>query len=277
MEKAFAVIGGDSRMRYLAQYLRRIGRTVDVFAVDGLPDSCADLKETLHRAKVVILPMPAIKDGTIRNLQGASIDPSEIADYLRSDAQVFGGKLGSSFAPRCAVKDYSEWEPLCRMNAVLTAEGAIQLAMEQTERALFGSRCLVIGAGRIGMQLAKKLSALGADVTVSARKEADYARIRAEHLTADVTGSYGLGLAQYDCIFNTVPAKILTVEQIEHTKPGCVLIELASAPGGFSQEDCRLLGRKYVSGGGLPGIVAPKTAGIWIADAILADLRQEVQ
>lgn len=50
------------------------------------------------------------------------------------------------------------------MNAVPTAEGAIQIAMEQTDVTLHGLPVLVIGHGRIGSLLARRLAALGAKV-----------------------------------------------------------------------------------------------------------------
>lgn len=278
MEKRFAVIGGDLRQRYAAAYLRRIGCDVETYAVPGLPDTSAGLKETLRHAKYVLLPMPAVGgDGHIRNSQGATLRPEELAEHLRGDATVFGGKLGAAeevIGRRAAAVDYAAWETLAIGNAVLTAEGAIGLAIERSDAALHGSRCLVIGAGRIGMRLARMLQALGADVTVTARKDADLARIRAERMGADVTGIYGLGLGQYRFLFNTVPAPVLTEEQLERVRQDCVLIELASAPGGFSREVCRMLDRRYVGGGGLPGLVSPETAGELIAAEIAEYLRR---
>ena len=48
--------------------------------------------------------------------------------------------------------------------------------MEATDRTLHGSRCLIIGYGRIGRLLADRLLSLGAEVTVSARKYGDSVR-----------------------------------------------------------------------------------------------------
>ena len=279
MANRFAVVGGDSRQRYLAEELILLGNAVDVYGVPGLADSRTGLPETLLRAKHVILPMPAWdKSGSLQNQQGLVILPEQIAPLLRQDAVVFGGKLGGGgqiLARQAHVEDYGAWEPLQIANAVLTAEGAIQLAMEETEIALSACRCLVIGAGRIGMELARRLHGLGAQVTVSARKEADFARIRAAGMTADVTGVFGLGLRQYDFVCNTVPAPILPPEKLELFRPECALIELASAPGGWDPEACRVLGLRHVPGGGLPGRVAPRTAGKIICGEILEYLRRQ--
>lgn len=45
------------------------------------------------------------------------------------------------------IHDYFEREELAIHNTVPTAEGAIQLAMEETPITLYGSRCLVTGFG----------------------------------------------------------------------------------------------------------------------------------
>ena len=55
------------------------------------------------------------------------------------------------------------------LNSVPTAEGAIQVAMENTEITIHNSRCLVMGFGRCGTTLARSLLALGARVTVCSR------------------------------------------------------------------------------------------------------------
>ena len=270
----FAVIGGDARLRYTAQELQRIGCNVARYAVSGLADTHKTVGEAVAAADAVILPMPAFgSDGSVRNEENQMIAAEEIATHLRKGAVVYLGKLDTHAKPLQAqadVCDYAAWESLAIENAVPTAEGAIQIAMEQLPKTIQGSRFLVIGAGRIGMCLARKLTALGADVVVSARKEADFARIRAAGLTADITGKYGLGLGVYDCVMNTVPAKVMDCAQLEALTADCLLIELASAPFGFDREECRLVGRKWISGAALPGKVAPKTAGELIAAQILA-------
>lgn len=267
----FAVIGGDARQRYVAEELARVGCDIAAFAVSGLNDTHKTVGEAVSIAEAVILPMPAFdKNGFVRNEENQPISADEIAANLRNDAVVFLGKLDAHAEPFPAVSDYAAWEALAVENAVPTAEGAIQLAMEQLPKTIQGSRFLVIGAGKIGMCLAQKLAVLGAHVVVTARKDVDLARIRAAGWTADLTGTYGLGLGVYDCVMNTVPAKVMDAAQLEALKSDCLLIELASAPFGFDREECRLVGRKWLSGAALPGKVAPKSAGKLIADHILA-------
>ena len=65
--------------------------------------------------------------------------------------------------------DYLKREELAVKNAAVTAEGAVCLAMEELPYTIDQTPVLVIGYGRIGRLLAKKLGALGAKVTVAAR------------------------------------------------------------------------------------------------------------
>jgi len=53
--------------------------------------------------------------------------------------------------------DVLEDEEVVTLNTIPTAEGALQVAMEESDITLHGSNCLVIGYGRIGKVLSKML------------------------------------------------------------------------------------------------------------------------
>lgn len=275
MAEIFAVIGGDGRQRYLAEGLSALGNVVRTFAVPGTEDTVNNLKDTLHLASCVILPMPLLdSEGYIRNGRGLPLTPSQITDFLPPGARVFAGKPGCAagvLSKAALLEDYSTWEALAIHNAAVTAEGALILAGRHMDATIQGSRFLVVGAGRIGMFLAQKLQALGGNVTVSARKERDLARIEALGLTADITKQYTLGLGGYDCIFNTVPNRVFTSEQMKTIADNCIIIELASAPGGFPPD----AGARILSGAALPGKMYPRTAGHLLLQEILKHIRPE--
>ena len=75
-------------------------------------------------------------------------------------------------------------------------------------------------------------------------------------------------LGQFDLVFNTVPALILHREALEEMKPSCVVIDLASEPGGIDFAAGENCGLKMVWARGLPGKVAPRTAAETIRDAV---------
>lgn len=160
-------------------------------------------------------------------------------------------------------------------NAIPTAEGAIQIALEEMPITLHGARCLVVGNGRIGKILSRMLSCMGADVTVSARKDEDFALIYAAGMTHIDTRHMEGQLGQFDLIVNTVPVKILGRTLLAEMKEDCLLIDLASKPGGVDFDGAQDMGKKVIWALSLPGKVAPYTSALAIRDTIYNILKEE--
>lgn len=252
MELRFAFVGGDTRMEYAR----------DLVAAANIPlVSCEDPSLT-H----LVLPLPAF-DQAGHITGGPTVN--EILPYIPGKT-ILGGKLGSpgeSLLARAAqVIDYFADETLAAGNAEITAEGALQIAMSRLPVALSGAQILVIGWGRVGQLLARKLQGLGARVTVAARKSRDLGLIRAFGFRPEQTGIYRQGLSGYRVIFNTVPAVVISPEQAAQIPARCLYVELASQPG----VDPGLLAQgQFLPADGLPGKTAPESAGILIGQAIL--------
>ena len=248
----FLIPGQDRRSRYAAEALSARG-----FRVEDCPVCQAD---------VIVLPM-------------RTQVPPELLEQLRPGQTVLGGCLGSDAEKlkTCSVTvfDYYDDTLLQYANAVPTAEGAVGILIDRLPITIRGSRGLVIGYGRIGKCLSRMLDLLGAEITASARKESDLGAILAGGLRAEHTGRYSSGLGQYDYIVNTVPAPVLRQEDYDGIRPDCLLLELASAPGGFDEKAVREAGLQLIRAPGLPGKCAPKTAGYAIADAVLRILKLE--
>lgn len=172
------------------------------------------------------------------------------------------------------VYDYLAREELAVENAVPTAEGAIAAAIDNTDITLHGSRCLVAGFGRIGKLLARDLYALGADVTVSARKPHDLSWISSCGYRGVKTNEISES-GSYDIIFNTIPSMIFDRSVLSRTAANAVVIDLASKPGGIDLEACKALGIKAFAALSLPGKTAPRTAARIIKDTIYNIVREE--
>lgn len=160
-------------------------------------------------------------------------------------------------------------------NAVPTAEGAIQLAMEELPVTIQGLRALVIGNGRIGRAVAGRLSCLGADVTVSARRADDFARIETACWHALDTRQLTGHLAGFELVVNTVPAPVLGAAGLAELPSDCLLIDLASKPGGIDFDAAAALGRRVIWALSLPGKVAPISAARAIRDTLYTILQEE--
>ena len=170
--------------------------------------------------------------------------------------------------------DIMKREELAVLNTIATAEGTIQIAIENTNKIIHGSEVLILGFGRIGKVLARKLAGLSAKVTCAARKDEDLAWIQAYGHKATNINLIGKNLSEFDVIINTVPQMILTAEKMEYVKPECLLIDLASNPGGIDKKAAKEKGLQLVWALALPGKVAPTTTAEFIKDTIYNILKE---
>ena len=274
MQRRIAIIGGDMRQVYLAQMLLEEGQDVVTW---GLEKGDGPRPVPLHmalEAEILVLPLPVCREGGLNlPLTETERDPEQLWPRLRYDQLILGG-MTEELGPRLmaefglTVVDYYRREEIQVANAVPTAEGAIQRAMEATDTTIHGSRCLVLGFGRTGKLLADRLKGMGAQVTVAARKYGDLAWIEALGFTSLAVKDLPGGLEAFDLIFNTVPALLLDASRLAETKAGCLILELASAPGGVDSRAAKALGRRLIRAPGLPGAVAPRTAAAAIRESI---------
>ena len=186
----FGVVGGDFRQAALAKGLLEDGYPVRVFCIERPPQFlpsqlCCDNLDGLSGCDAVVLPLPVSNDDRLLNapLSEACVPLSDLFSRCRSDALLFGGKV-SPAQQRLAqqfghtIHDYLKREEMAVLNAVPTAEGAVNLAMNERASTLWESRCLVTGFGRCAKALALLLKGFGARVTVAARKQGDLAFAR---------------------------------------------------------------------------------------------------
>ena len=147
-----------------------------------------------------------------------------------------------------------------------TAEGAIQLAIENTDFTLWKSRVLIVGYGRVGKVLACRLHALGCEVTVSARKESDLAFAQSLGYRVIKTKDLSEALPYCDIVFNTVDAPVIDDNMLE-ISAAKLMVDLSSK-GGFDLESATKKGIVAFKAPGLPGKIAPVTAGKILAKIV---------
>ena len=140
--------------------------------------------------------------------------------------------------------------------------------MREQNTTLFRTRCLVLGYGRCGSALCRRLGALGAEVTAAARRREQLARIYADGYTPCEIGRLSPALDGCEVVFNTVPAAVLPRPLLQKLPPEALLVELASAPGCCDPAEAEALGLRYRAAPGLPGKAAPRTAGEYLGQVI---------
>lgn len=271
------VVGGDMRQAKLAELLAEDGHTVHTWALEEAEEAAApaDSLEEIRLADCVILPLPAAGEGGSLNAPLSRLRPSleDVLDALRPGQVVCAGKAGPELQAlaeerKLRLCDYFLREELAVANAVPTAEGAVQLAMEELPVTLHGARVLVLGFGRLGKLTAHRMHALGARVSVAARKWSDLAWAEAYGYTPEHIQHLDGYLCSYDLVVNTVPTQVLDETRLADLKPGCLVVDLASKPGGVDMEAASRLGVRVIWALSLPGKVAPVTAGKIIRDTI---------
>ncbi len=266
----FSILGGDKRQIYLAEQLQKDGQKVIIYANNAIPLTSISLADSLHdainSANVILLPFPCSKDEKTLNTPffEKKIELQNLLNICAPNQYILGGKIPASFIQFAAkkgvvVEDYAQEESLQILNAIPTAEEAIKIAIENTDTTLFSSNILITGFGRIGKILARYLKALGAKVTVSARKESDIAWIEAEGFSSIYTQNIQTVLPKIDIVFNTIPHIILDKEKLQSCKKQALLIDLASG-GGIDFVVADQLQLKNIHALSLPGKTAPKTS-----------------
>lgn len=146
--------------------------------------------------------------------------------------------------------------------------------MEKSKKTIHNSKCLVLGFGRIGKILSKMLLGIGAEVYCEARKMQDIAWIETYGYTAIHLKELNNYLSEFDFIFNTIPYLILDKNNLKLVKKDCVLIDLASKPGGIDFEEASNLHLQTDWALALPGKVAPQTAASYIYEIVKNILKE---
>lgn len=286
---SFSFIGGDLRQIYAANALSVDGYNVKCLGMDS--EHAPDLEKTvavykdvdslINDADVVVLPLPCSTDSETVNapLVDSPIYIHSVMKKLSPRQLLLVGKPSKSVTAMADLYnahliDYAEREELSVLNAVPTAEGAIAVAMQETPYTIHSSKIAVVGYGRIGKILAHDLSALGADVTTFARKYEDFAWSKVNSLRCAHTGDLAEHTGEFDIIFNTVPSRVFDFKAISNMRDDCMIIDLASKPGGVDLETAGELGKKVIWLLSLPGKVAPKTAGEIIKNTIINILNE---
>ncbi len=277
-----AIIGGDARQLEVIDQLSDLDASVTLVGFDELKSERKGLiRSELHRElcknlDVLILPVIGTDDvgqvGTLFSNQQIIIKEEHI-EALPQHVKIYTG-LAKPYLKSLAhthhieVIELFDRDDVAIYNSIPTAEGAIMMAIQHTDITIHRSTCIVLGMGRTGMTLARLLQALGAQVKVGVREAADYARAWEMNLQPFYITSLYDEANKIDLLFNTIPTMIVTAQIIAHIPLHAIIIDLASHPGGTDFRYAEKRGIKAMLAPGLPGIVAPKTAGRIIATTI---------
>ena len=239
------MVGTDARQAAAGRVLERAG-----YAVGGA--------EQVALADYILLPLP---------LDAARTPLAELLRAAKPGAVALGGRLSvqaKTIAQEAGVElvDYFARPELTVYNAIPTAEGCIGILLAERTRTLWGTNLLLLGFGPVGQALGARLAALGVNVTVCARRAEQ--RALAE----------SLWFGPPPTVVNTIPAPVLTEPVLAALRPGSLIVDLASKPGGTDFAAAQRLGCKAIHALSLPAACAPDTAGEAVARTVLTILRE---
>lgn len=275
-----SIIGGDSRIVELTKLLAKDENDICLFGFGQCTElkkfkQASNLDEALQNKEIVITSIPLSKNGKSINTTFTE-KTILVEDFFEKakNKKIFTGNITEEISKYIKPENNNEiidilkFEELTVLNVIPTAEGAIQIAMEKSKITIHNSNCLVLGFGRIGKILSKMLLGLGAKVYCEARKQQDLAWIKAYGYNEIYLSDLNKRLNEFDFIFNTIPYVILDKNNLKLINKNCIIIDLASKPGGIDFEEANKLELQTEWALALPGKVAPRTSAKYIFDAI---------
>lgn len=286
-----AMIGGDARQIEIMRILSELDAGVKLYGFDQLQQQFSGVSkhdfEPVAFLNVDAIILPAVgtdSSGIVESIFTTKelLLTREHIEKMPKHAVVYTGLAQSYLKKLCSNEDIRLIELFDRddvaiFNSIPTAEGAIMLAIQHTDFTIHSSNCMVLGMGRTGLTLARVLQALGAQVTMGVYKTEQYARAFEMGFKPFYTKDLASEVDEVDLIFNTIPTMIITAQVIAHISNQAVIIDLASKPGGTDFRFAEKRGVRAMLAPGLPGIVAPKTAGQIIARVLSQLILEEAR
>jgi dipicolinate synthase subunit A len=283
-----AVIGGDARQLEIIRKLTELDAKLSLIGFEQLDHAFTGAsKEKIDEVDfsvqdALILPVPGTSlEGQVETIFSNEkvVLIKEMLEQTPAHCTVYSGISNSYLsgitkqANRKLVQLF-ERDDVAIYNSIPTVEGTIMMAIQHTDFTIHGSRVAVLGLGRVGMSVARTFHALGAKVKVGARKSEHIARIAEMGLEPFNLADLGSAVRDTDICINTIPHLIVNASVISRMPAHTLIIDLASKPGGTDFRYAEKRGIKALLAPGLPGIVAPKTAGQILAN-VLSQLLME--
>lgn len=283
LERKIAVVGGDLRSVKLVEMLEKDGYDVSVYGLENADilnqyasiKKCSSIDEVIEENDIIIGPIPFSSNKNEINMlfSNEKLEVEEFFNKITANKVVIAGSISEDYVKKAEasgakVIDILKREELAVLNAISTAEGTINIAIQETTRTLHGSNVLVMGFGRVGKVLAKMLDGIGANVYCEARKNVDLAWVKAYGYHPIHLNDLDEHLGKFDIIINTIPFIVLDDKKLDLIKQNCLIIDIASNPGGVDKNAAKAKGIKSIWALSLPGKVAPVTSAEFIKDTI---------
>ncbi|WP_332888664.1 dipicolinic acid synthetase subunit A [Salipaludibacillus keqinensis] len=284
-----AIIGGDLRYIEVIRRLTKLDATVYLIGYDQLDDGFLGVEKTsfatiqIGQLDAIILPVNGMKhDHEIDSVfSGEKLYLTEKwLGNTPEKTKIYTGISTDTLSLLVKKTDRELIELMNRddlaiYNSIPTAEGTLMLAIQNTNVTIHRSNVVVTGFGRVGTTIARLFHSLGANVKVVAKEGALRARAYEMNLDPYPLEELVHVVKDADMIVNTIPALVITSEVISKMPSHAFIIDIAAYPGGTNFEFAKKRAVKALLAPGLPGLVAPKTAGVQLANLLSTLLKTQ--
>lgn len=279
MDRQTILLISDMRQVYLAEILTKKGhnvRCLDIRNRETALQQLEKLKRFLDKADVLILPIP------VQKVPEQEIFYDILNKNLEKKTLVMGGCFSTEQRELLTGRDihfldFMEDTVVTEENAVATAEGTIAELVEKSPYNIDEAKVLVTGYGYCGKAIAKRLGALGARVTVLARRKEARKEAKGDGFYA-VDFAFGpeeaMGAAM---VVNTVPALVVTEKIIRELPRDAYIVDIASGEGGTDFACAREYGIHADQVLGIPGKYAPKESAYILERSVERFILKEKQ
>jgi len=291
-----AVCGGDEREIVVMHSLAQLGAALINCGFEQVqeevPGRFAPWPDILSQADVVVIALSGIDpQGKLYSPLGERqlVLTPQALDLLFQGQVFLTGRISSLWRQKLLERGIklvvsTDDDELNILNAIPTAEGVIEEAMNLLPVTLHGSHCMILGYGRCARPLALMLKGLGAKVTIAARRREALAEAKTSGYETMLINRIRSISPDTRLIVNTIPSLVLTADVLCQVPNRAVILDIASYPGGVDFIAAEKLGIKAKLLPGIPGKRAPESAGNILAQvypgliiAALNERREEVK
>ncbi len=249
------ILGNDNRSEYLRRLYINEGLVINHFS----------------ESDYVICPIPFTRDNVYITDENVRIDELIFTMKKNKSKLLITGGLNNSCIEKLEKNnieyiDILKKESFVKKNAFATAEGTIKIIMDNIITTILDSKIMIIGYGRIGTYLGDMLKNLGADVTVCARRNEVLDSASQRDLKTVNIKDVEKIIQNQDIIVNTVPAIVLDKNILKKVNKNCIIIDVASNPGGIEYMEADKLGIKSIWSLAIPSKYCPLSAAKYVKE-----------
>jgi dipicolinate synthase subunit A len=277
-------LGGDKRQIEIINHLNKKGYEIDVIGYTLAYLNKNINKKTVDVIKineydVIFFPISGVKENyyIVSDFENEKIflDPNFLKE-VKSRALIFTG-INTQCLDEMLLKTNKktialmEDDQVKKENSIPTVEGIIGDLVYNTDQTINGSNIFVLGYGNVGTVLVDKLKCLGANITVGVLLFEEYQMVAKKGLNCIYTNNQSLMqklVHNSDIIINTVPDLIINKEYLKVVNKDAYILDISSHPHGVDFDSANELQIKNKLLLGIPGKVAPKTAGLILVNKI---------